>query len=58
MQHCYKHMFDEAIAVCADCGGRLCNDCVVAVKRHQFCIPCALVRSGVNHRGSALSRTR
>jgi hypothetical protein len=56
MQHCDKHLFDEAVAVCADCRDQLCDTCVVPVKKIQLCMPCALVRSGVRHRGSALGR--
>ena len=56
MQRCDKHLFDEAVARCADCGDHLCDTCVVPVKSIQLCMPCALVRSGVKHRGSMFSR--
>lgn len=50
MGRCDKHMFDEAVVSCRDCGDRLCEECVVAVRTTSYCIPCALARAGVRQR--------
>lgn len=50
MQRCDKHMFDEAVVSCRDCGAQLCVECVVPVSTASYCIPCALERAGVRQR--------
>lgn len=50
MERCDKHLFDEAVVTCRDCGAQLCEECVVAVSTTSFCVPCALARAGVRQR--------
>jgi hypothetical protein len=46
--HCTRHWFEQAVGVCRDCGSGSCSDCLVDVPRMgQFCVGCALRRSGV-----------
>ena len=47
---CERHLFDQAIDLCARCGAEFCNDCLVysfGPKKPPFCLPCAVEAAGV-----------
>jgi hypothetical protein len=57
--HCFKHIFEEAVDACRTCGNEFCESCLVFARGPQkppYCVPCALVASGVRHSGRTLVR--
>jgi hypothetical protein len=59
MSNCFKHIFDEAIGECRTCQNEFCESCLVFARgphKPPYCVPCALVASGVRHSARGLVR--
>ena len=50
---CWRHPYDRASKVCADCGQGCCDACCVGTRKRTRCIPCALAFAGVTTRAGA-----
>jgi hypothetical protein len=52
MGKCFKHIFNDAVGACRTCQNCFCEVCLVYAKgprKPPYCVPCALVASGVRH---------
>ena len=59
MAMCTKHPFDIAAGVCRTCGDEFCAADLVysyGPNKPPYCIPCALVASGVTKKGPAAAK--
>jgi hypothetical protein len=59
MSYCFKLIFNDAVGSCRACQNDFCESCLVFARGPQqppYCVPCALVASGVRRSARSLVR--
>lgn len=54
MEHCHRHVFEQASSHCHSCRQGACQDCTVEVRGlGTLCITCAVQKAGIRVRSYA-----